>query len=129
MSHVTTYLKFWSCDEISISYLGGCLDFSLGDISQAYLSLFLIFLSIKVCSNDDLELLARGSKKSEKLRDTLFSGSNIAKENEAVLKAKAHKDKLINFDRTRYLNLLLGCVHALYLIVPLRLIVWRGLKL
>lgn len=61
-----------------------------------------------MCTEEELEVLARGSKKSEKLRESLMSGAAVPKftpdpeSDESAKKAKAHKDRLLNYDKTRY---------------------------
>ena len=67
-----------------------------------------------MCTEEELEVLNRGSKKSEKLRESLTSrgqggmlgaSENLphmsAKIQEGLEKAKKHKDKLLHYDRTR----------------------------
>ena len=74
----------------------------------------------QVCTAEEQEILSRGSKKSEKLRQQLlkntpsellnskcFNGdrdflpNTSAKVKEDYLKAEKHKEKLLEFDKTR----------------------------
>ena len=74
----------------------------------------------QVCTSEEEEILSRGSKKSEKLRQylmkdgptallggSMFNGdrdylpNDRAKMKEGYLKAEKHKEKLLEFDRTR----------------------------
>ena len=67
----------------------------------------------QVCSKDEQEVLNRGSNKSEKLREKLLQKRgggilskkmlpNMASEvNEGMRKALEHKNKLLEYDRTR----------------------------
>ena len=62
-----------------------------------------------MCTAEELEVLSRGSKKSEKLRQRLMGEENrdyllssSAKVKDGLDKAKLHKDKLLEYDRTRY---------------------------
>ncbi len=64
---------------------------------------------LQVCTNEEQEVLDRGSKKSEKLRHQLMNvagGSEIlpnmsARMNKGYEKAAKHKDKLLEYDKTR----------------------------
>lgn len=58
---------------------------------------------LQVCTAEEEEVLARGSKKSQKLMDSLLNRSKPkAEEDDLALKALEHKNKLINYDRTRW---------------------------
>ena len=53
-----------------------------------------------MCNKEEQEILARNSKKSEKLRKKLMEEGGRPV-NGDLDKAIAHKDKLIEFDKTR----------------------------
>ena len=63
-----------------------------------------------MCSKEEQEVLERGSKKSDKLRSSLMRGSLVPKsrlptvvsaQEDAYDRAVQHKNKLLEFDRTR----------------------------
>ncbi|GFS03243.1 thyroid hormone receptor interactor 4 [Elysia marginata] len=63
-----------------------------------------VFCGNLVCTPEDQEVLDRGTKKSEKLRNSLMRGGNRLKSNEdstkqGAEKALRHRDKLLEFDR------------------------------
>lgn len=64
-----------------------------------------VMMCCQVCTEEELEALNRGSKKSEKLRESLMRGSAVPKfspqDAEATKKATEHKNKLINYDKNR----------------------------
>lgn len=85
-----------------------------------FIFFFLANVNLKVCTPSDQEVLARGSKKSEKLRQHLMrdaekfvpliqqSGQQVTlltttavHMQEGLEKALKHKDKLIEYDRAR----------------------------
>ena len=66
---------------------------------------------VQVCSKDERFILDRGTKKSEKLRNSLLRGAAIptdilpnrlANQDAAFEKAIEHKNKLLEYDRSRY---------------------------
>ncbi|XP_071106236.1 activating signal cointegrator 1-like [Haliotis cracherodii] len=77
-----------------------------------------VFCGTLVCTREELEVLNRGSKKSEKLRQQLMKGATIVpfletegggggmlpmaavKMNDGLEKAIKHKEKLLDYDRT-----------------------------
>lgn len=90
----------------------------MSDSSPTCFALSLITsLSPQVCSREEQEILNRGSKKSEKLRNSLMNRgggtadtkstyktiapSANARMEEGLKKAIEHKEKLLNFDKTR----------------------------
>ncbi len=52
-----------------------------------------------MCTAEEQEVLNRGSKKSERLRSALMQKGGSVEE--ALEKAIKHKDKLLEFDKTR----------------------------
>ena len=74
--------------------------------------LVMVMSCAQVCSREEQEVLERGSKKSDKLRSSLMRGSLVPKqrlpaaavaaEEEAYDKAVRHKNRLLEFDRTRF---------------------------
>ena len=62
-----------------------------------------------VCTREEMEKINRTSKKSENLKqellsriwDTIGEGSSSTFENDGLKRAIEHKNKLIDFDRTR----------------------------
>ena len=65
----------------------------------------MFFLILQVCTNEEEEKLARGSKKSEKLREDLMRGAMLPNRSEKFSKglerAIQQKDRLLEYDRTR----------------------------
>ena len=63
-----------------------------------------LFCGALVCTKDEEEVLARGSKKSEALRTQLMGGQMLSSQAEAYRKglhrAMEHKNKLLEYDRT-----------------------------
>ena len=87
----------------------------LGSPNFSYFPVFM-----QVCTQEEQEVLSRGSKKSEKLRQQLlmkaplellnskcyngdrdFLPNTSAKVREEYIKAEKHKEKLLEFDKTR----------------------------
>ncbi len=72
-------------------------------------------LWVQVCTQEEQEILARNSNKSEKLRKKLlgdqpYNANHVlphakARQQEGLDKALAHKDKLLEFDKTRWVNI------------------------
>ena len=63
------------------------------------------FSPLQVCSKEEEEVLARGSKKSEALRSQLMAGNMLPHQAEVyqkgLQKALEHKNKLLDYDKTR----------------------------
>ncbi|ELT87196.1 hypothetical protein CAPTEDRAFT_221890 [Capitella teleta] len=64
-----------------------------------------LFCGQLVCSKEEQEVLNRGSKKSERLRNSLINRggqmkSTALRMQDGLEKALAHKEKLLNFDKT-----------------------------
>jgi hypothetical protein len=61
--------------------------------------------SLQVCTREEEEVLARGSKKSEALRSDLMAGKMLPHQaqvyQKGLEKAMEHKNKLLNYDKTR----------------------------
>ncbi|KAK3743126.1 hypothetical protein RRG08_063984 [Elysia crispata] len=63
-----------------------------------------VFCGNLVCTPEDQEVLDRGTKRSEKLRNSLMRGGHLSLSNEDAAKqgaekAMKHRDKLLEFDR------------------------------
>ena len=78
-------------------------------VDKHFLTTFIPYDSLQVCSAEEQEILDRGSKKSERLRQQLMGSSGapltparMQQINEGFEKARKHKDKLLEYDKTRY---------------------------
>ncbi|GFO36203.1 thyroid hormone receptor interactor 4 [Plakobranchus ocellatus] len=59
-----------------------------------------VFCGNLVCTREDQEILDRGTKRSEKLRNSLMRGGHLNRSSDqSVEKAVKHRDKLLEFDR------------------------------
>lgn len=59
-----------------------------------------------MCTEEEREAVGRGSRKGDKLYDSLMKGAAVPKfapqaEDARTTKAKEHKDRLIQYDKTR----------------------------
>ena len=74
------------------------------------------FSKKQVCTPEDEEIISRGTKKGEKLKQYLMKNANhgvdnsgheplphsLAKSQQGMAKALKHRDKLLEFDKNRY---------------------------
>ena len=72
----------------------------------------MMYFYFKVCTKEETEIIYRNSKASDRLRDKLmqncqvqndddFTG-NSSRINEGLRKALEHKNKLLEYDKTRF---------------------------
>ena len=60
-----------------------------------------------MCTEEERESIARGSRKGDKLYESLMKGSAVPKfppssaEDAQAKKAREHKDRLLHYDKTR----------------------------